>query len=208
LRDGLIQEKFLTDFEDSPISKLLQVKDICTYGPGDANKMGKVSKTSWDSFSYALQMAHNVYLHVLAVQRANESYNNGMMPSMLVDERFDRIVFRDIVDNIFATSDRGKAEAEIEKWDKFYLRVIGQRGAVGKKTLNSKTGFNTIAEVIQPTNTIEIVEEIKEKEILTSIKSFNTIFELEQSRNNTVIIEDEYELDQTKQDKLDEETND
>lgn len=204
LRDGLLQEGIVPEFEDSPISKLLQVKDICTYAPGATNKMGKISRTSWDSFSYALQMAHNVYLHVLAVQRANESYNNGMMPSMLVDERFDRIVFRDIVDNIFATSDRGKAEAEIEKWDKFYLRVIGQRGAVGKKTLNSKTGFNTIAEVIQPTNPIEIVEEIKEKEILTPIKSFNTMFELEQPRNNTVIIEDEYVLDQTKMDKLDE----
>lgn len=123
-------------------------------------------------------MAHNVYLHVLAVQRANESYNNGMMPSMLVDERFDRIVFRDIVDNIFATSDRGKAEAEIEKWDKFYLRVIGQRGAVGKKTLNSKTSFSENMEIIPPTEVIDLEEMLakEEKEVLTSAAAFNTMF--------------------------------
>jgi hypothetical protein len=35
------------------------------------NKIGKEGKTSWDSFSYALMMAHNVYCHIVAVQRAN-----------------------------------------------------------------------------------------------------------------------------------------
>jgi hypothetical protein len=35
------------------------------------NKIGKEGKTSWDSFGYALMMAHNVYQHIVAVQRAN-----------------------------------------------------------------------------------------------------------------------------------------
>jgi hypothetical protein len=35
------------------------------------NKIGKEGKTSWDSFGYALMMAHNVYCHIVAVQRAN-----------------------------------------------------------------------------------------------------------------------------------------
>jgi hypothetical protein len=35
------------------------------------NKLGKIpNKTSWDSFSYALMMGHNVYCHIVAVQRA------------------------------------------------------------------------------------------------------------------------------------------
>jgi hypothetical protein len=35
------------------------------------NKLGKIpNKTSWDSFSYALMMGHNVYCHIAAVQRA------------------------------------------------------------------------------------------------------------------------------------------
>jgi hypothetical protein len=36
------------------------------------NKIKKVGKTSWDSFGYALMMAHNVYCHIVAVQRANQ----------------------------------------------------------------------------------------------------------------------------------------
>lgn len=37
------------------------------------NKLGKIpNKTSWDSFSYALMMSHNVYCHIAAVQRANQ----------------------------------------------------------------------------------------------------------------------------------------
>ena len=37
------------------------------------NKLGKIpNKTSWDSFSYALYMGHNVYQHIVAVQRANQ----------------------------------------------------------------------------------------------------------------------------------------
>ena len=35
------------------------------------NKLDKIpNKTSWDSFAYALMMGHNVYCHIVAVQRA------------------------------------------------------------------------------------------------------------------------------------------
>jgi hypothetical protein len=37
------------------------------------NKLGKIpNKTSWDSFSYALMMGHNVECHIKAVQRAQQ----------------------------------------------------------------------------------------------------------------------------------------
>ena len=37
------------------------------------NKLGKIpNKTSWDSFAYALMMAHNVNSHITSVQRANQ----------------------------------------------------------------------------------------------------------------------------------------
>ena len=37
------------------------------------NKLGKIpDKTSWDSFAYALMMGHNVYCHIVAVQRAQQ----------------------------------------------------------------------------------------------------------------------------------------
>ena len=38
----------------------------------DLNKNGKIGATSWDSFSYCLMMAHNVYNHIRAVQIAND----------------------------------------------------------------------------------------------------------------------------------------
>lgn len=56
----------------SEIGKRLTIGDICAYGPGDLNKIGKEGKTSWDSFSYVLIMAHNVYQHIRAVQIAND----------------------------------------------------------------------------------------------------------------------------------------
>ncbi len=56
---------------NSPIGERLTMGDICYYKPGQANKTGKVSRTSWDTFSYSLIMAHNVYQHIESVQRAN-----------------------------------------------------------------------------------------------------------------------------------------
>lgn len=55
----------------SPIGDRMRMKDICWYAPGDVNKLGKETKTSWDTFSYFLMMAHNVYQHIESVQRAN-----------------------------------------------------------------------------------------------------------------------------------------
>jgi hypothetical protein len=56
----------------SAIGDRLTMKDICWYGEGDLNKNNKEGKTSWDSFSYTLMMAHNVYNHIRAVQIAND----------------------------------------------------------------------------------------------------------------------------------------
>ena len=57
---------------ESEIGRRLNMNDVCYYKPGMLNKIGKEGKTSWDSFSYALYMAHNVYQHIIGVQRANQ----------------------------------------------------------------------------------------------------------------------------------------
>ena len=57
---------------ESEIGRRLNMGDICHYAPGMLNKIGKEGKTSWDSFSYALMMGHNVYCHIVAVQRAQQ----------------------------------------------------------------------------------------------------------------------------------------
>jgi hypothetical protein len=56
---------------ESEVGRRLSIADICHYAPGMLNKIGKEGKTSWDSFGYALMMAHNTYQHIVAVQRAN-----------------------------------------------------------------------------------------------------------------------------------------
>jgi len=54
-----------------PIMERLTAGDMCVMGPGDLNKHGKEGKTSWDTTTYALVMAHNVYNHIQAVQEIN-----------------------------------------------------------------------------------------------------------------------------------------
>jgi len=57
---------------ESEVGRRMTMEDICHYAPGMLNKIGKEGKTSWDSFSYALMMGHNVYCHIVAVQRAQQ----------------------------------------------------------------------------------------------------------------------------------------
>lgn len=54
-----------------PIMERLTTGDMCPMGHGDLNKHGKEGKTSWDTTSYALVMAHNVYNHIQAIQEVN-----------------------------------------------------------------------------------------------------------------------------------------
>lgn len=68
---GLAGKDYPFPFE-SEIGRRLNMGDICWYAPGMLNKIGKEGKTSWDSFSYALMMSHNIYCHIVAVQRANQ----------------------------------------------------------------------------------------------------------------------------------------
>jgi len=124
------------------------MKDICIYKPGDLNKIGKEGRTSWDSFSYALQMGHNVWMHIESTQRANRMYDSGIYPYMLIDDRFDRITFRDVVDEIFSLKDRTKSLEAIEKYSRYWMQVIGTRLNVGKKTVNASTMFNNLFEEV------------------------------------------------------------
>ena len=93
-------------------------------------------------------MGHNVWMHVNAVQEANRQYDKGILPAMLVNESFDRVMFRDIVEAIFATDDRTVADAIIEEYSKYWMSIIGTRGATGKKTMNASTQFGNLFEEV------------------------------------------------------------
>jgi hypothetical protein len=188
-KDAVVQDGIFNRFESSPIIDQVLMKEICIYGAGtpkpgvtnpdplnpadwlippDLNKLGKVSnKTSWDSFSYAIMMGHNVWMHVNAVQEANRQYDLGNFPSMLVQEKFDKLYFKDVVEAIFATSDRAIADAVVEEYSRFWMSIIGTRGATGKKTVNASTQFANLFDEVGSTSVqLEHDEEFTEDETL------------------------------------------
>ena len=139
----------IKNWQDSPISDMLTMKDICIYAPGDLNKNGNEGKTSWDSFSYALLMGHNVYMHLTAVQEANRRFDAGEHPAMMQHSKGDYAKFEDIVDRIFSASTKEDSLAEIGKYGGdtgYWTEIVGTRGFKGKKTVNANTQFNALFE--------------------------------------------------------------
>ena len=156
----------------APISAGCTIGDICKYGVGDKNKIGTPKilagdidrdkngnpilddngnqivrgrdSTSWDSFSYALLMGHNVWQHIRAVQDANVRYDEGILPGMLVHETFERVLFRDVVERIFEARDYNKSMQIIEDNSKFWDSIRGTRGFTGKRIVNSASQFNAL----------------------------------------------------------------
>jgi hypothetical protein len=137
--DGVVADGIYPRWEDSPLSDLLRMKDICIYGPTDTNKNGKVGKTSWDSFSYALLMGHNVWMHLTAVQEANRRFDAGEHPAMMRYSAPSAEFFEDIVEAIFAAPDKQSALATIEQYDSYWMEIVGTRGFKGKKAKNART---------------------------------------------------------------------
>ena len=139
--------------------------NICIYGPGDLNKIGKEGKTSWDSFTYAIMMGHNVWLHLNSVQEANRQYDAGLCPGMLnattattnhyMDYSPCSNKFKDVVDTIFSAPDRQSAIAIIDKYDKFWQAIPGTRGATGKKTVNPSGKFSELFAIVDDTVQLE-----------------------------------------------------
>ena len=175
--DGVVADGVYPRWEDSPISDMLTMKDICIYKPGvaksgvtltpanfqdptlydvlpDVNKNGKWGKTSWDSFSYALLMGHNVWMHLTAVQEANRRFDAGEHPAMMRRSTGDYAKFEDIVEAIFAAPDRATADAIIETYDTYWMEIVGTRGFKGKKTKNARTQFNALFE-FEETETVQ-----------------------------------------------------
>jgi hypothetical protein len=171
-KDAVIQDKIFDKFETSPVIDQVAIKDICIYKPGDLNKVGKEGDTSWDSFSYAIMMGHNVWMHINAVQEANRQYDLGKLPSMLVDERFDRVYYKDIVEAIFATDDRSVAEAVIEEFSKYWDTIIGTRGNTGKRITNAQTYAEIHFDIEADLSVEKVVKEQPKPVLNTSLFEF------------------------------------
>jgi hypothetical protein len=168
---GVVNDGIYPRWQESPISDMLTMKDICIYKSGvskpgvviteenfknpemydvlpDQNKNGTWGKTSWDSFSYALLMGHNVWMHITAVQEANRRFDAGEHPAMMQRSDGDYAYFEDIVEAIFAAPDRQSALDIIDHYDSYWMEIVGTRGFKGKKTKNSMTMFNALFDVV------------------------------------------------------------
>ena len=164
---GVVADGIYPLWQDSPISDLLTMQDICIYKNGvpksgvtlteenfkdpalydvlpDMNKNGKWGNTSWDSFSYALLMGHNVWMHLTAVQESNRLFDLGQRPAMLQQKGGDYALFEDIVEAVFAAQTRRESEAIIEHYSNYWTQIVGTRGHKGKKAINARTQFGAL----------------------------------------------------------------
>jgi hypothetical protein len=146
-RDAVLQDGIHDNFDDSPISARLKVSDVCVYKPGDLNKIGKEGATSWDSFSYALMMGHNVWQHINAVQEGNRQYDAGVIPNMLAGQKDAKHNFRNIVEEIFGKSTKEESLEVIDHYSRVFDLIIGTRGFTGKKMTSARPVFNMLFEV-------------------------------------------------------------
>lgn len=166
---GVVADGIYDNWQESPISDMLTMKDICIYKPGDVNKNGKEGKTSWDSFSYALLMGHNVWMHLTAVQEANRRFDAGEHPGMMRYSAPSHELFEDIVEAIFAAPDRETSEAIIEQYDNYWMEIVGTRGFKGKKAKNSRTMANKHIDIEANLSDDKKVKPAPPKPLLTSL---------------------------------------
>jgi len=161
MRDVFLQDfpQRFKKFDESPISARCQIRDICVYKPGDLNKLGKEGRTSWDSFSYALQMGHNVWTHIQAVQEANRQFDQGRWPAMMRYSKGEFDFFADIVERIFQAPTLEDALKIINKEEYasqtgYWTEIIGGRGFVGKRAYNATTNYNKFFKVASNGTTV------------------------------------------------------
>ena len=170
---------------ESEIGRRLNMGDICWYAPGMLNKIGKEGKTSWDSFSYALMMGHNVYCHVVAVQRANQltdierakarpnwklwskkkdsdksdEYSDWVPRNILYFDRF--------VEELFETKTLDEAFKMIDEATAFLSDLEGKRLQGGP----AENKFKSLFDVEEVTNVVEVDLENPEDEKLRALES-------------------------------------
>ena len=190
---GVVTDGVYPRWQDSPISSMLTMKDICIYKAGtpkpgvvinednfkdpesydvlpDVNKNGKWGKTSWDSFSYALLMGHNVWMHLTAVQEANRRFDGGEWPYMMQYSGPGHEKFEDLVEAIFAAPTKQESLDIIEHYSKYWMEIIGTRGFKGKKAVSARPQFNALFTFVEDDNDgNEEVEETLDESALESL---------------------------------------
>lgn len=133
------------------------------------NKLGKIpNRTSWDSFSYALMMGHNVYCHIAAVQRAQQLMDieiaktkdkltwrhwKKVKANDMSDEYSDWVprnilYFNSFVEDLFNTTSKEEAFEMIEQAGPFLRSLEGARlqGGPAQNTFGSLFELETVTD--------------------------------------------------------------
>lgn len=157
---------------ESEVGRRLTMGDICHYAPGMLNKIGKEGKTSWDSFAYALMMGHNVYCHIVAVQRAQQLMDIEITKNKdkvkwghwkkvktqdMSDEYSDWVprnilYFNDFVQDLFNTKSKAEAFEMIDRAGPFLRSLEGARLQGGP----AQNTFGSLFEIEQVTKSEEV----------------------------------------------------
>jgi len=180
-RDAVLADGIHTVFTDSPVTDKLLLKDMCYRGHGFLGAHNKETKTSWDTLSYTLIQAHNVYQHMYAVQEANRRYDGGITPAMIQHKDFG-IKFKDIIEEVFSKKTKQESIDVIKYYSSFWKQMSsGSQGFSGKKTVNARTQFdaNFIEEDSDDAMSaiVEDIQPVREK--LSPDASFNALFTFE-----------------------------
>jgi hypothetical protein len=174
--DAVLADGIHKVFNDSPITDRMMIKDLCYRGVGFINNQGKETKTSWDTLSYTLLQAHNVYQHITAVQEANRKYEQGIIPKMVINKStINETSFGNIVDEIFSQKTREDSLAVIEYYSRYWTQMqSGSQGISGKRTVNAMTMFDQLFDVEEK---VEKVEEEVEETLEDSDDAINEVLE-------------------------------
>lgn len=144
-------ETFVTK---SPVMDCYREGDICCRG------VDYESKTSWDSLSYVLLMAHNVYQHIEAVQEANRRADDKLVQSIPQNV----LEFIDLVPEVFAS----EKPMEMIQNNSSLLNVLSKAKFSGAPRT---TTFDSIVESVPPL-VMKEKKEVKEVE-----SNFSSLFD-------------------------------
>jgi hypothetical protein len=106
---------FYDNFLRNPVTEQIGISDICVRDhnyPSD-------SLTSWDTQSYILIMANNVWQQINSIQEANRRADMGAQCKLLVDERFTKITFNDVAEQVFNAKTKEDSLRIIDKYAVF-----------------------------------------------------------------------------------------
>ena len=150
----MIPGEYETFVNNSPVMDCYKEGDICCRGEDYE------SKTSWDSLSYVLLMAHNVYQHIEAVQEANRR----------TDAKDVKSIPEDVLEFVDLTTEVFQSEKPMEVIEKNSSLLNGLSKAKFSGAPRTTT-FDSIVESVPP-----LV--MKEKKEVKEVKSnFENLFE-------------------------------